>query len=393
MNADLSEDNLIMEMKIKEAQKSGAKLVLVNSSEIKLTKFADLWVDSRKGTNTILMNGVIQKMIEQNKQDETFIKSSVEGFNELKKTTEIFKKQEVCERTEIDSEIYDDFTDLLTDPEKNIVFIYNLDSRKEKSTNDLKAICNYLLISNRLSTDYNGLILLRDYSNSAGQLDMGIDPDHLPGQVKIFEKEAIKEIEKKWNTDLEKVFIPTNLKEDLTNGKIKAALIFGEDPFSSPETAQWFNKMEYILAADSFETETMKKAEVILSMPDFIEEKGSYTNCEGRLQEKQPILDRKRSLKGWEIITKLGQQLDNQFDYQSINDVFDEMCDVNRIYHQKEYGTLITYPAKKGLFHTRSQKAKLVDTGSDVKTISPSKPTFSYSEMFFRQEIKGKLIY
>jgi len=36
VNSNLSEENLIMELKIKAAQKKGSKLVLINSSEIKL---------------------------------------------------------------------------------------------------------------------------------------------------------------------------------------------------------------------------------------------------------------------------------------------------------------------------------------------------------------------
>jgi len=62
INSNLSEDNLIMELKIKEAQKKGAKLIVINSSEIKITKFADLWIDSRKGTNTILLNGILSEL-------------------------------------------------------------------------------------------------------------------------------------------------------------------------------------------------------------------------------------------------------------------------------------------------------------------------------------------
>ena len=41
VNSDLSEDNLIMELQIKEAQKNGAQLILINSSEIKLVQIED----------------------------------------------------------------------------------------------------------------------------------------------------------------------------------------------------------------------------------------------------------------------------------------------------------------------------------------------------------------
>ena len=393
MNADLSEDNLIMEMKIKEAQKNGTKLVLINSSEIKLTKFADLWVDSRKGTNTILMNGMIQKVIERNHHDKSFLESDVEGFEELKKVTTMFQKEEVCELTEIDPLKYDELADLISNPASNIVFIYNLDSRKEKSTNDLKTIANFLLLTNRMSKENNGIILLRDYSNSAGHLDMGINPEHLPGQVKFFEQEEVRRIGKKWNIDIEQVFIPTNLKEDLINGKIKAAIIFGEDPFSFPETAEWFKKIDFVLVNESFRTETVNHAEVILPAPTFLEDRGTYTNCEGRLQEKLPVCQNREIQEGWKTITGLASQFTDEFTYETYDEIYNEMCDVNRAYQGMKPDSLLINPVKKGNYYTRNKKANFAIVGYDVKTINPSKPAFTYSEMFFRKEIKSKIIY
>lgn len=393
MNADLSEDNLIMEMQIKEAQKNGTKLILINSSEIKLTKFADLWVDSRKGTNTILMNGMIQKVIERNQQDKSFIESNVEGFEDLKKMTTMFQKEEVCDLTEIDPQKYDELVTLISNPSSNIVFIYNLDSRKEKSTNDLKTIGNFLLLTNRMSTENNGIILLRDYSNSAGHLDMGVNTTHLPGQVKFFEKEEVRKIGKKWNTDLEQVFIPTNLKEDLINGKIKAALIFGEDPFSFPETAEWFKKIDFILANESFSTETANQAEVILPAPTFLEDRGTYTNCEGRVQEKLPVYQNREMQEGWKIITGLASQFTDEFNYRDFDEIYEEICNVNRFYQGMKPDTLLTNPVNKGNYYTRNKKANFAIVGYDVKTINPSKPALAYSEMFFRKEIKSKIIY
>ena len=48
INSELSEENLIMELKIKDAQKNGAEVVIVNSTQIKLNDFADMWIDSKK---------------------------------------------------------------------------------------------------------------------------------------------------------------------------------------------------------------------------------------------------------------------------------------------------------------------------------------------------------
>ncbi|GAG61644.1 unnamed protein product, partial [marine sediment metagenome] len=113
INSNLSEDNLIMELKIKKAQKKGAKLIVINSSEIKITKFADLWIDSRKGTNTILLNGILSELIKKGLVNEDFIKTNTENFSELKNMLQGNNAEDVCELTEIDIEKYKELTHLL----------------------------------------------------------------------------------------------------------------------------------------------------------------------------------------------------------------------------------------------------------------------------------------
>ena len=67
MNAELTENNLVAELKIKEAMKKGARLVTVSSSENALSKIADLWLDPKRGTNTALLAGHRQCLDQQRK--------------------------------------------------------------------------------------------------------------------------------------------------------------------------------------------------------------------------------------------------------------------------------------------------------------------------------------
>ncbi|MCP5106916.1 MAG: molybdopterin-dependent oxidoreductase, partial [bacterium] len=84
INGNLSTENLVMELKIKEAHKAnGTRLVLVNSSESKVAKFADLWIDSRKGSNTMLVNGLIRELVEKGNVDKGAKK--IDGFDAMKK--------------------------------------------------------------------------------------------------------------------------------------------------------------------------------------------------------------------------------------------------------------------------------------------------------------------
>ena len=84
INSNLTHENLVMELKIKEAQKKGAQVILINSSEIKLAKFAQQWINSVKGTNTYLLNAISNALIKNGKIGTDFISDYTNGFTEFK---------------------------------------------------------------------------------------------------------------------------------------------------------------------------------------------------------------------------------------------------------------------------------------------------------------------
>jgi formate dehydrogenase major subunit len=205
MNSNLSEENLVMELKIKEAQKRGAKLVVINSSEIKLTKFADLWIDNQKGTSTVLMNGVLNQLINDALLNANFIEDKTTGFRELRNKIASYTPENVASFAKIDLSKFYEFYNLLKKQESKVVFVYNIDSTKEKSVNDLKSIANYLILTGKIEASDNGLLLLRDYANSTGLIDMGVNPNYLPGYIKHTDSEGIKAVENQWNTKLSEI--------------------------------------------------------------------------------------------------------------------------------------------------------------------------------------------
>ncbi|MCD6566191.1 MAG: molybdopterin-dependent oxidoreductase [Bacteroidales bacterium] len=392
INSNLSEDNLIMELKIKEAQKKGAKLIVINSSEIKIIKFADLWIDSRKGTNTILLNGILSELIKKELVNKNFIKATTENYSELKNMLQGNNAEDVCGLTGINIEKFKELTRLLEKENSNIVFVYDIDSKKEKSVNDLKAIGNYLLLTNRIYKKFNGLILLRDFSNSAGLLDMGVTPDYLPGYVKSFESEEIKRISKIWNVNLKKIFKPVNLKEKLLDGEIKAILIFGEDPLSDKKLLKYFKGVEFLLVHDLFNTNTAKKADVVLPAASYIEDTGTFTNCDTKIQKTKQIIPVKNKLKNRQLIEQLANNLGCDFNYKSPKEIFNEIKLINRFYSNCQQDDFWNKNLSKNRFYTKNNKAVFSVYDIDLVTFDPKKPDILYSENYYKKNIKCNLI-
>jgi predicted molibdopterin-dependent oxidoreductase YjgC len=371
MNPDI-EENLILELQIKEARKKGAKLVLISSSESSMSGYADLWIDSRKGTKTILINGLINSLI--NWKDEKFAK--------LKETVSQFDPNTVSSVTGVDVRKIEDLIDIVKNKENNIVFVYNLDSVKDKSRNDIKAVCNLMSITGRIYKENNGLVLLREFSNSTGLQDNGATPSYLPGYVKFGQVEEINRIAKAWDTDLNGIFKPVDILKDINQGKIKAAIIFGENPFSITENRKYFNDVEFLMVIDSFNTETAQEADVIIPAATFAEQTGSYTSCDTMVQTVEPVIVNKNNLDNWKIISKFAEYFNVRFNLKSYNDLNEEISRVNRVYGSCKPGEYWVNSKENIKLLQDQKKADYLTYQVDMTTYNPVKPGIHYSDKY-----------
>ena len=391
VNSNLSSENLVMELKIKAAQKKGAKLIVVNSSEIKLTKYADLWVDSKKGTNTALFNGITNELIKTGSIDKQFVSNKTEGYEDLKEMVSYFDVKDVSILSEISEEKFQNLYNELSKSDSNTIFIYNIDSRSDKSVNDLKSIANYLTVTGRINKGNNGVLILREYANSTGLLDMGVNPNYLPGYVKASEIDDINAIGEKWNTDLKTVFQPSDIATKLLRGKIKAALIFGEDPLCAKENRKYFNSIEFTLVADTYNTETSEEADVKIPLANFIEKTGSYTRCDNTVQVSEQVANGTNVIIPWQLASEISKELGKDMQYSEANEIRNEIFDVNRYYNHAENNSSWAKALFTNGYISEKAKVKFSVYDIDFSTVAPEKPIIDYAENYYIKNIKRNL--
>jgi formate dehydrogenase major subunit len=390
INSNLTEDNLIMELKIKSAVKKGAKLILINSSETELAKYSDLWIDSKKGTNTLFLNGIMKDLIDKSLINHEFIENKTDYYANFKLKIEEFNKDDIIRISEIHNEKFDKFVELILKSDSNIIFVYNIDSTMDKSIHELKAISNFLLLTGRIEKSNNGLILIRAFNNSAGSIDMGAIPNYLPGFVKYNEKDEIDRIGKLWKIDLSNVFRPIDLNRKLKLGEIRALLVFGEDPLIIDNNRKYMNNLEFLVVSDSFKTNIMKEADAILPSSTFIEQEGTYTNSDNVIQKVNKVVQFKLKYSNWEIISKLASNFSNQFNYSSIDEIFEEIKKINRIYKHSEIGK--SFCNLLFVNDLSPKKYKFSEYEVDLSTFDPFKPVIHYQENYYICNIKMQLM-
>ncbi len=390
VNSNLSDENLVMELKIKAAQKKGAKLILISSIESELTKSADLWIDSKKGTNALLMNALMKHLFDLCAYDSQFVAGQTNNFHGLKEMLDQTDIEQALNYIGIDKTKFEMLVNQLGEDSSNIIFVYNIDSTYDKSIHDLKAIGNYLLLCGRIAKPNNGIIVLREHNNSVGAMEMGAVLEYLPGYVRFDELDEIDRIEKTWETEIKSIFKPVDLAKKLKRGGIKAVLIFGEDPFRYEHLRKYFGGVEFLFVCDSYSTDTIKEADVVLPAATHIEQDGTYFRCDNTVQSAKQIVAGFHQNKNWQLISSLASHFSTKFRYNSFDDLLDEIKTVDRFYKymDKQNCWLENY-FNNGF---RKQKFSFIKYKIDLSTFDPVKPVITYPENYYFSNVKKKLV-
>ena len=390
MNCELTENNLVAELKIKEAMKRGVRLVVVSSSENALSKIADLWLDPKRGTNTALIAGLANALIKKEKIDRDFIGNRTENFLEYQASIAKLGKKETIETTGVQPEKFDQLASMLAGA-PNFIVVYGMDQCLEKSRDDLKALGNLLLQQGKSGQPGNGLILVSEFANSQGLLDMGVDSRYLPGAVRS-NSPASERFQKLWDIGPDTIFQPVDFRERFSKGKIKALLVFGENPLASSAAGKLLVDVEFTLVVDFFMTTSASEADVVLPASTPLESSGTYTACDRRVQRSQAIFSPKGGMTNWEIICRLAEKTTRPFLFRGTDDVFNEIRQANPFYQDVEMGSFWGKTILLEKFYTANGKGKFLPLKIEIATCNQEKQPLLASESYIQTKIKNKLV-
>jgi formate dehydrogenase major subunit len=314
-NADLlivlggnpTSENPVMGWQIKRRMKQGTQGIVVNSGEIDLTKYATVWADPRRGTATTLLNCVIGELSRRNKLDRKFLLDRTANSDQVLASLEKHDLHEASAVTGVTKDSILKMVELLSDPTKKVVAYYNLESRIDRASNDLMALTTLMLALGKVGTEGSGIALVTGQCNNAGMRLSGFDNRLLPGGAMIDDDQIRSAVSKMWKSDVAKTLelSGTNLGRKIREDKIRAAIIFGENPSVSQEHHHFVNNLEFLVVADMFLTETAQAADVFLPLSAYMETDGHLTNWFGLQQGTNPIGAPANGLRTVDIIQKL----------------------------------------------------------------------------------------
>jgi len=264
IGSDLYKNHAVLGMRINQAVKRGAKLLLLSTEEGLLDSVATLRLDD--GLDLSILQQITKVVLESGHGKD------IEGYRELTdslKDTLMDKDAQAA-------------ADMILQARK-VIFVFE---KNAVTTQAAHLIADIAVLSGHGSKPRDGIIQLLPGSNSQGLIDLGIESGE-------------------------------DYRRAIVDGEIRGLFIFGEEVNDID-----FSKLDFLAVQDLHITETAKQADVIFPASSFAEISGTFTSADGRVQELKPAVTSPMS--GWDSFAQIKELSANAgvpMQYHSIDDV------------------------------------------------------------------------
>ncbi len=316
IGSNTTENHPIIALRMKEAVRNGAKLIVADPRRIPLVSFATLWLRHRPGTDSVLLNAMMQVILAEGLEDRDFIERRTEGFAAFAAALERFTPDYAARITGVPATDIIAAARIYAEAGSGGIYYAMGITQHVFGTHNVHALGNLALLTGNLGKPSAGVNPLRGQNNVQGACDMGCLPNVLPGYQPVDDAAVRRKFEQAWGVELaaEPGLPASEMATAMINGRLKGMYIFGENPAvsdpNSGHATKGFASLEFLVVQDIFLTETTAYADVVLPSGSFAEKTGTFTCSERRVQLVRPALSPPGQAKtDLEIFQQLWQRL------------------------------------------------------------------------------------
>jgi len=192
LDIDLTVTHPIIGLKVKNAVRDGAKLVVVSTRNIDLNRFASLWLQVKPETEVALLMGMMKVIIDEELLDADYIEKQCRDFELFKKSLETLSLDDIEEITGVYVEKIVEAARIYATSDPATI-IYGTDFvRSGNGTDSISAVANLAMLTGNIGKVSSGVCPLVAQNNAQGACDMGALPDYYPGYQPVTDA-SIKE--------------------------------------------------------------------------------------------------------------------------------------------------------------------------------------------------------
>lgn len=330
-----------------QAKEQGAKIIVADPREIELTRFADIWLRHKPGTDVALLNGMMFVILTEGLADEQFIQARTENYNTFSETILKYSPELAEQITGVPADKITAAARMFA-KSTNAATYYTMGiTQHTTGVDNVLSVANLAMLTGNLGKEKAGVNPLRGQNNVQGACDMGALPNVYPGYQSVTDQVTIDKFEKAWGVRLNTqagLTIPDTLHA-IETGSVKGLYIFGENPMrSDPDinhVRHCLEQADFLVVQDIFLTETAQLADVVLPGATFAEKDGTFSNTERRVQRiRKAVKPLGNSLPDWKIFVLLMKALGYSAKYTSPKDIFQEIAALTPSYAGISYERL-----------------------------------------------------
>lgn len=333
IGSDTTAAHPVIASRIKQAVRSGkTKLIVIDPKRIDLAEHAALYIRQHSGSDVAVINGIMRLIIERGLHDKAFIERRCEGFDELRKTVDLYPPERVREISGVEEASLQEVARLFGGAGTAAVFFAMGITQHTSGTDNVRSLVNLQLLCGNLGRAGGGVNPLRGQCNVQGGCDMGALPDYYPGYRKVEDDASRRYFEEAWEVNLprKRGLTVMEMIDSASRRSLRAMFIMGENPvLSDPDIThvrESLGRLDFLVVQDIFLTETARLADLVLPAACFAEKEGLFTNTERRVQRlRRAVAPPGGALEDRLVLQKIAAALGRDWPYRSARDVQEEV--------------------------------------------------------------------
>ncbi len=327
-----TEEQNVLAVPLKKAARNGAQIVVIDTRETELTRYANVWLRHKPGTEVVLLGGMARVILDEAMEDKDFVQNHCDGLKKLKQALWTFDLARVSSECGVDPDSVRRAARAYCQGPAAIVF--GVDTVLQSERSDLvNTVVNLALLTGNIGKEGGGVFPLLEGANTQGANDVGAAPDLLPGYVDVRDPSARERFGEKWSSnlpDLPGVGVD-ELVTGIKSGKMQTAILMADGiPTDVQGNGNWPDKLgslDFLVVSSAFHSSLTGIADVVLPASTYPEQSGTVTNLERRIQLINSAWTPKHEEKpGWWTLAAIAQRMGAKgFEYETAEEVFEEI--------------------------------------------------------------------
>lgn len=322
---------------IRNAQKRGTKLVVIDPWKNRHAKEADLYLPVQAGTDMLLALGLMNIIIARKWYDREFVEKYTEGFAELREHVKKYDPEKVCERTGISLEKLETAAKIIALEGPGIIFQGNAMDHNFDGFQKCRSIDILLAITGNIDVD--GAMI--------GRSPMSDRAQEQRRRIALPEKSPFRDPQKRRNIVGYSEHFLDNFNEssgvDLARAiqqgvpyPVKGAYVLGGNPAmiweNREKLTEAFQELEFMAVTDFFLTPTAMMADIVLPAAVYLEYESIYIDGKDDIYYSPNLFPKSGQKSDLEILNELGKSMGYEsYFWNSMEDYWRDFLEVYNV--------------------------------------------------------------